>query len=104
MTQIMKIMPDSYASNVDWISVDVHLKYRRYLFRCTFDLKIVSNKEWLNTLLNTPEYQKVNKTPIAALSEFFEKAMSESSDKSEKHEPLFEIQKSSGRSLALSNC
>ncbi|CAG8829427.1 26317_t:CDS:2, partial [Dentiscutata erythropus] len=50
------------------------------------DFKIVSNKEWLNTLLNTPEYQNVM------------------SGSSEGHEPLFETRKSSDRSLALSNC
>ncbi|CAG8819744.1 26865_t:CDS:1, partial [Racocetra persica] len=38
----------------------------------------------------------------AALSGFFEKAMSESSNKSE--EPLFETNKSINRSLALFNC
>ncbi|KAF0407949.1 acetyl-CoA synthetase-like protein [Gigaspora margarita] len=135
--QIMKIMPDSYSSNVDWIPVDVasqsivdislsspfgndsdyvrvnHIlnpkqvtwnEFLKSLQQSGIDFKIVSNKEWLNTLLNTPEYQNVDKNPIAALSGFFEKAMSESSDKSEKYEPLFETQKSSGRSLALFNC
>ncbi|CAG8845341.1 33736_t:CDS:1, partial [Gigaspora margarita] len=132
--QIMKIMPDSYFLNVDWIPVDVasqsivdislsapfvndgdyvrvnHIlnpkqvtwnEFLKSLQQSGIDFKIVSNKEWLNTLLNTPEYQNVDKNPVAALSGFFEKAMSESLDK---HEPLFETQKSSSRSLALSNC
>ncbi|RIB03646.1 male sterility protein [Gigaspora rosea] len=131
--QIMKIMPDSYFLNVDWIPVDVasqsivdislsapfvngdyvrvnHIlnpkqvtwnEFLKSLQQSGIDFKIVSNKEWLNTLLNTPEYQNVDKNPVAALSGFFEKAMSESL---EKHEPLFETLKSSSRSLALSNC
>ncbi|CAG8849161.1 42613_t:CDS:1, partial [Gigaspora margarita] len=76
-------------------------EFLKSLQQSGIDFKIVSNKEWLNTLLNTPEYQNVDKNPVAALSGFFEKAMSESL---EKHEPLFETQKSSSRSLALSNC
>ncbi|RIB09771.1 male sterility protein [Gigaspora rosea] len=76
-------------------------EFLKSLQQSGIDFKIASNKEWLNTLLNTPEYQNVDKNPVAALSGFFEKAMSESL---EKHEPLFETQKSSSRSLALSNC
>ncbi|RIB18058.1 male sterility protein [Gigaspora rosea] len=132
--QIMKIMPNSHSSNLTWIPVDVasqsivdislsvpfvndgdyvrvnhilnpkHVTWNeilKSLQQSGIDFKIVSNKEWLNTLLNTPEYQNVDKNPVAALSGFFEKAMSESLDK---HEPLFETQKSLSRSLALSNC
>ncbi|CAG8622724.1 11689_t:CDS:2, partial [Racocetra persica] len=135
--QVMKVMPNSYSSNVDWIPVDVasqsiidislnapfendgdyvrvnHIlnpkittwdEFLESLQQSGIDFKIVSNEEWLNILLNTPEYQNVDKNPVVALSGFFEKAMSESSDKSEKHEPLFETHKSVNRSLALSNC
>ncbi|CAG8615352.1 3735_t:CDS:1, partial [Racocetra persica] len=131
--QIMKIMPDSYTSNVDWIPVDVasqsivdislnapfddeidyvrvnHIlnpkritwnEFLKFLNKSGIDFKIVSNKEWLNTLLKTPEYQNVDKNPVAALSGFFEKTISESSNKSEE----FETHKSVDRSLALSNC
>ncbi|CAG8676807.1 1720_t:CDS:1, partial [Dentiscutata heterogama] len=135
--QIMKIMPNSYSSNVDWIPLDIasqsivdislsapftkdgdyirvnHIvnpkqvtwnEFLKSLQQSGIDFKIVSNKEWLNTLLNTPEYQNVDKNPVAALSGFFEKVMSKSLDKSERHGPLFETHKSSNRSLALSNC
>ncbi|CAG8474246.1 12244_t:CDS:1, partial [Cetraspora pellucida] len=133
--QIMKIMPDSYVSNIDWIPVDtasqsivdISLKapfennndyvrvnhilnpkritwneFLTHLQKCGLDFKIVSNKEWLNTLLKTPEYQDVDKNPVAALSGFFEKTINGSSNRSE--EPLFETYKSVNRSLALSNC
>ncbi|CAG8488325.1 14923_t:CDS:10 [Dentiscutata erythropus] len=116
--QIMKIMPDSYSSNVDWIPLDIasqngdyirvnHIvnpkqvtwnEFLKSLQQSGIDFRIVSNKEWLNTLLNTPEYQNVDKNPVAALSGFFEKVMSESLDNSERHEPLFETHKSSNHS------
>ncbi|CAG8823934.1 28453_t:CDS:1, partial [Racocetra persica] len=133
--QVMKIMPDSYISNVDWIPVDIasqsiveislnasfdndidyirvnHIlnpkritwdEFLKSLQKSGMDFKIVSNKKWLNTLLKTPEYQDVDKNPVAALSGFFEKAISESSNKNE--EPLFETHRSVNRSLALSSC
>ncbi|CAG8737264.1 15325_t:CDS:2, partial [Racocetra fulgida] len=133
--QVMKIMPDSYTLNVDWIPVDMasqsivdislnapfddeidyvrvnHIlnpkritwnEFLKFLNKSGIDFKIVSNKEWLNTLLKTPEYQNVDKNPVTALSGFFEKTISESSNRSE--EPLFETHKSVDRSLALSNC
>ncbi|RIB14933.1 hypothetical protein C2G38_1972430 [Gigaspora rosea] len=76
-------------------------EFLKSLQQSGIDFKIVSNKEWLNILLKTPEYQNVDKNPVATLSGFFEKVMSESSDK---NDPLFETQKSVNRSLALSNC
>ncbi|CAG8763448.1 15074_t:CDS:1, partial [Racocetra fulgida] len=132
--QVMKIMPDSYISNVDWIPVDIasqsiveislnasfdnnidyirvnHIlnpkritwdEFLKSLQKSGMNFKIVSNKKWLKTL-KTPEYQDVDKNPVAALSGFFEKTISESSNRSE--EPLFETHKSVNRSLALSNC
>ncbi|CAG8507676.1 11285_t:CDS:1, partial [Racocetra persica] len=77
-------------------------EFLKSLQKSGINFKIVSNKEWLNTLLKTSEYQDVDKNPVAALSGFFEKTMSESSNRSE--EPLFETHKSIKRSLTLSNC
>ncbi|CAG8465168.1 11687_t:CDS:2 [Dentiscutata erythropus] len=112
--QVMKIMPTSYSSIVDWIPVDVasqsivdislnasfdgdnvrvnHIlnpkkttwsEFLKSLQQSGIDFRIVSNKEWLNTLLTTPEYQNVDKNPVAALSGFFDNVMSESSHDSE---------------------
>ncbi|CAG8590553.1 1859_t:CDS:1, partial [Scutellospora calospora] len=131
--QIMKVMPDSYSSCVDWIPVDVvsqsiveislnapfdndnneivrvnHIinpkiiswnEFLKFLQQSGINFKVVSNKEWLNTLLKTPEYQDVDKNPLASLSGFFENVICEF----ERYNPLFETQKSVNRSLTLSN-
>ncbi|CAG8826030.1 18183_t:CDS:1, partial [Dentiscutata erythropus] len=108
--QFMKVMPNSYSSNVDWIPVDFasqsivdislnaplndvkqvrvnHILnpkritwngFLNSLQQSGINFKIISNKEWLDILLKTPEYQDVSKNPIAALSGFFERSINES--------------------------